>query len=254
VTNRRSLHIGINYEGTANELYGCVNDALDWARAARARGYDTRTLLDVDATRVNVLAILREAVDATRYRDRLFITYSGHGTKVPDADGDEADGFDEALVCADMRLVTDDELHAVFSARHRGARVVFVADSCFSGTVQRAFGDPTIGRPRYLPPAQLLDAVAVTRAVRLEEAARPTKPSRVTALLLSAARETEVAYDAEIGGRARGAFTAAALDALAEQPADYRAWHASIELPSQDFPQTPQLGATWAQRRWKVLD
>ncbi len=67
------------------------------------------------------------------------------------------------------------------------------------------------------------------------------------AMLLSGCRDSEVAYDAYIGGRYRGAMTAAALAALpaASSMAD---WHKRT-LATIDYPQNPVLTATSYQRR-----
>lgn len=66
--------------------------------------------------------------------DRLWFSFSGHGTQVEDWDGDEFDGFDESLVASDLQLVIDDEIAAILSQLPPGARLTGLIDACHSGT------------------------------------------------------------------------------------------------------------------------
>jgi hypothetical protein len=260
----RAVCIGINdYPGTGNDLSGCVNDATDWAAELERRGFEVRTVLDSKATKDAVVAEMREVVAATGPGECGVITYSGHGTWVPDDDGDEPDGRDEALCPYDIRTagpLLDDELFDVFAEQHPRARVVFVSDSCHSGTVAK-FGPPfgdlsTTHRIRFLPPEVFLGEAALPRA-RAVQAIPAAGRSRRSALLLAGCRDTEYCYDASFGGRPNGAFTYVALQALRGLGATgtYRQWMAAIrrQLPSQDYPQTPQLTGTTTQRKWPVL-
>jgi uncharacterized caspase-like protein len=78
----------------------------------------------------------------------VVITFSGHGTYVPDTNGDEIDGLDEALCPYDLQTggaaLIDDEINTLFSARQGGVRLLLISDSCHSGTVTReaAAADP----------------------------------------------------------------------------------------------------------------
>jgi hypothetical protein len=259
---RLALCVGINaYEGSP--LAGCVNDAMDWTHALTGRGYDVETLTDSEARRHTIVGRLQDRLSSVGFRGRFVFTFSGHGTWTPDADGDEADGRDEAICPVDYRngLITDDDLYAIFRQRPLGSRVLAVLDSCHAGTATRAlpYGNIVVGRtdrPRFLPPAVVApNRLAAARAV---ERAPVNRISRASVPLLAAAAPDQVAWDASIRGRPRGAFTAAALDALAPsgwrpEPKDYRDWMARIRLalPSNTYPQTPQLDAGWWQRRWR---
>ena len=65
--------------------------------------------------------------------------YAGHGCQVPDEDGDEVDGYDEALCPVDYKavgMILDDEINATIVAPlPRGATLHSVIDTCFSGTL-----------------------------------------------------------------------------------------------------------------------
>jgi metacaspase-1 len=270
----QALCIGINAYGHGSDLSGCVNDARDWEDEFIRRGAEpVVTMTDAGATRENMLNAMRGLVGALKYGETGVITYSGHGTYVPDTGGDEADRRDEALCPVDLwdnGVITDDTLYEIFSAKAYGARLVFISDSCHSGTINRfasaltgseSVGDRPARAVRFLPPGAWEDpnVLAPYRSV-----ARVTTlgVSRTTALLLAGCRDFEYSYDAwwpTTGGdwRANGAFTAVALDVLKGLPegATYQQWHAAIRtmLPSTDYPQTPMLTGTYDQRNWKVF-
>ncbi|GAA2353761.1 caspase family protein [Dactylosporangium salmoneum] len=257
-----ALCIGINdYPGTDNDLAGCRNDADDWSAALVARGFDTRRLLDADASGAAIREAIRDLLARSAAGDAVVITYSGHGTWVPDENGDEPDHRDEALCpwdTADNGPLVDDELHELFAAAAPGVRTVLISDSCHSGTLTRLhhpLGDHP-GRARFLPPSSFLPPPQRLRAALTAGTPRPPDP-RPTALLLAGCRDSEYSYDGEFNGRPNGAFTYVALTALAGLPesATYRDWLKAIRgrLPSQDYPQTPALQGTRAQLSWPVL-
>lgn len=107
-----------------------------------------------------------------------------------------------------------------------------------------------------LPPAEWIDDEDRLFEARLVANTPARGKPRSSALLLAACSDVEVAYDAWFSGRANGAFTYAALQALAENPATYRDWQQGIRalLPSVDYQQTPQLTAGSGQRRWLTFE
>lgn len=261
--SKRALCIGINdYPGTGSDLSGCVNDAQDWAGLLSGRGFQVATMLDRDATKAKMAAAMGELVRGAGYGDLVVITFSGHGTWVPDQDGDEPDQRDEALCPYDINsgnFLVDDEIYDIFQQRQRGARIVFISDSCHSGTVSRlaAPAGDNPSRVRFLPPETFLgpDALAVARHIPRAFRGR-SRPN--AALLFSGCQDWEYSYDARFGGRPNGAFTYFALQALSELPsdADYRAWFRKIRerLPTQNYPQTPNFQASSSMKRWQILE
>src|SRR3972149_11192340 len=141
VMAKQALCIGINdYPGTDNDLSGCVNDANDWAAALGARGVTVKKLLNKQATGKGMRAAIAAIVADAAKGDLVVIQYSGHGSFVPDEDGDEPDGTDECLCPDDLKdegPITDDELFDLFSARPQGARGLMISASCHSGTPAR---------------------------------------------------------------------------------------------------------------------
>ncbi len=124
---------------------------------------DIELLTDEQATRDAILGAFDRLVDRTETGDVVVVHYSGHGSQVPDLEGDEPDGFDETIVPHDSgradpetgvgpanRDITDDEIYErlrKLSAKTDAITLIF--DSCHSGTISRdAFGELT----RYLEP------------------------------------------------------------------------------------------------------
>ncbi len=141
-----SIHIGLNsvdpdsYEGWAGPLSACEFDAGDMAVLAESQGFETRTILTREATAINVIGALQQAAAVLQDGDILFLSYSGHGGQVDDANGDEKDLRDETWVLYDRQLL-DDELYDLWSRFRPGVRIVVVSDSCHSGTVVRGIPD-----------------------------------------------------------------------------------------------------------------
>ncbi|MFM8252890.1 MAG: caspase domain-containing protein [Planctomycetota bacterium] len=262
--------IGINdYPGSGNDLAGCVNDVKDWAALLKARGFTVTTLLDSAATGKAMRAGMAETIAQAKAGDQVVIQYSGHGSFVPDKNGDEPDGYDECLCPYDIFSkgpLIDDELSKIFAARADGVRLVFISDSCHSGTVARfspiesaALGKgkvPKITRARFLPPSTFLSESQVkTMGVRKVRSA--SAPGSFYALLLSGCQDSETSADAWFAGRPNGAFTFSALKALEtlEETATYQDWYNAIRkrLPSSAYVQTPNINGSATMKAWKVF-
>jgi hypothetical protein len=267
----RALCIGIDdYPGTSSDLAGAVNDAKDWAAALRKRGFQVTTLLDRQATGAAIRRAIGSLLARCRSGDLAVVQYAGHGSFVPDADGDEPDGTDECLCPHDVKRrgpITDDELFELFSRRPGGVRVMMISDSCHSGTVARFAPirtPPTAPGPeppqrtvRFLPPGVYLSTKDAARLGSRRAARASSPPGRYACLLLSGCRDTEYSYDAYFKGRPNGAFSFVALRALAglKKTATYGDWYRAIRrsLPSRQYPQTPNLYGSSSMKGWKAL-
>ena len=164
----RGLVIGIDdYARDVGRLQGAVNDARDIRQALARMGVDDLTmLLDGDAARDRILAEWRGLLERAGPGDTLVLTYAGHGSQEPErVAGTERDGHDENLILGGFRhdgpgareRIIDDELNQWFlDAGRKGLRVVFVADSCHSGTLTRQI-DPRAPSLtyRYVPPTPM---------------------------------------------------------------------------------------------------
>ena len=129
------------------------------------KGYAVTSLLDEAATLDAMVEKIGDLITSAVKGVSLIITYSGHGTWVPDRSGDEADGRDEALCPHDIgdgKILLDDDLRNLFDQRPAGVRVVLISDSCHSGSVTRgdeADLDPALPRG-FLPPASWMSTGA----------------------------------------------------------------------------------------------
>lgn len=138
---RKALLVGINYIGTSNKLFGCINDVNNMKSYLLDNGYiedDIQILTDetpVKPTKKNLLNALFQLVIS--YSDKLFFHYSGHGTRIFDANGDEADKNDEAIVPLDFAqegIIIDDQLRGILCCMSPKSTMTIVLDSCHSGT------------------------------------------------------------------------------------------------------------------------
>ncbi|KAA6184092.1 hypothetical protein F2Q65_13550 [Thiohalocapsa marina] len=152
----RALVVGIDAYQHISPLHGAVADAQDIAAALRRAGVSDLTLrLDADATRERLTADWQALMDRAQPGDRLVFSFAGHGTQEPERiAGNEDDGKDEVLLLGGVsengagtrERIPDDELNQWFrDAAARGLDVLFVADSCHSGTLTRDI-DPRAGQ------------------------------------------------------------------------------------------------------------
>ena len=138
-----SLHIALNkvdpgyYAGEEHPLYCCVKDAKEMQKLAHHEGVvSSELLINEQATIDNLHNSLKGYSEELEKGDFLFITYSGHGGRIPDKNGDEDDGYDETWCLYDGHFI-DDELYHHFSQFTEGVRIFVVSDSCHSGTVTK---------------------------------------------------------------------------------------------------------------------
>lgn len=222
--NGFALCIGLNavdpdfYEGWDGKLNACENDANAMEHMLASKGFHTSVLLTKDATRDRVLMKLRELSALAMPGDLVVVTNSSHGGQVPDYDSTEADGMDETICMFDGQII-DDELENAWARFSAGVRVLFVSDSCHSGTVARArFSEHdrmlnTTDGSKALP--QLTQSeIIIKQDSRLQvikaDAVRSHSEISASVLALGACQDNQTAMD----GRVNGAFTEALLGSL----------------------------------------
>ena len=260
--------IGVNrYRIPGADLRGCVNDAKNM-QAALAKHYafgkgDIVTLLDFAATKKAIEAAISKLVRGGRRGDVLLVHFSGHGSNVPDNDGDEADGRDEILCPTDLdwkNPLRDDWLRKTFDGLRAGVSLTVITDCCHSGTITRAVAPPDAPMiERYLPSPWDLVAVESGRKLRgaMRGSLRASKPSSRKArdivsadlpeVLITGCRDTQTSADALIGGSFNGALTYNLVAAITEAKGalTHRELHdaTSAKLKRGRFDQVPQLEA-----------
>ncbi|QBE63635.1 caspase family protein [Pseudoduganella lutea] len=226
---RNALCVGIDTYPTA-PLNACVNDARAWSDILVRLGFaPPRMLLDQRATRAAILQHLTQLVEDSRRGDVIVFQYAGHGTQVPDLDGDEqggdTPGQDEALCPYDFasgELLVDDDMRAVFARLPDGVNLTCFFDCCHSGTITR-FGvggrqaQPEPGkRARFVPATrQLRELYRAKRQERGHRAAAGGGLDMMREVVFSACLSSEVAL--ESGDH--GDFTRCAMQVLAQDVA-----------------------------------
>lgn len=102
---------------------------------------DIVQMSNMDATKADVLRQIEAVGQRCDKDDIFFFFYSGHGATMPDQDGDEDDGMDEALCLPDKAgnvdestWLRDDDIALAFSTLTAGNKML-VFDCCHSGTV-----------------------------------------------------------------------------------------------------------------------
>lgn len=257
MNKKYALTVGINnYPGPYNDLSGCVNDAMDWAGLLGREGYTVQTLIDGGATKHAIRNEITKMLERAGWGDRIVFQFSGHGTWIPDRDGDEMDQRDEALCCFDFEsggLLTDDELHKLFSSRRSGVGVLVLSDSCHSGTMSRLLNATMApSGVRFISPAAFTDISG--KAAEQREQFAPVASSRPSTSLISGCGDHEYSYDAHFNGRPNGAFTRAAIDTYTTG-LSLGNWHKRIreKLPSNSYPQTPQMTGTTYRKLVRAL-
>jgi hypothetical protein len=137
--------VGVNYVGTPNKLYGCINDTKNVQDLLKNKyNFTNITLLNDETpnkpTKQNILSGLQTLLSNTNSGDTAFFMFSGHGTCTTDLNNDEKDGQDELIVPIDAisidTCIIDDDLNKLIrNTLKPGAKLVALFDCCFSGTV-----------------------------------------------------------------------------------------------------------------------
>lgn len=236
--SRKALIVGINeYADPSNNLSGCVNDAVDVYDTLLICGFPRtrrKLLLNEKATTENIKKELNKLVAGAEPGDVLVFYYSGHGSQVPDMDSEETDQLDEIICPHDIdfyegKYIDDDYLKEVFSKLPAGVRCDVIFDSCFSGTATRLLSRVGLGerveslsgkRQRYLaPPRDMLGRInsSIPSRTRINSVGTSMigigipkvelKGKEQMNALWSACQEYQVAWELDIGGQVRGAFT-----------------------------------------------
>lgn len=137
---KSALLVGINYIGTQDELYGCINDINDINTRIVNQGFKNISILTdhttIKPTRTNILSAFTNLLTNSTAGDLLFFVYSGHGSYQRDNNGDETSGQDQLICPLDFNMIIDDELKSIIQTNlKKGVTLFAIFDCCFSGTV-----------------------------------------------------------------------------------------------------------------------
>ena len=161
---KRAFMVGISHYDTAltgyqwNNING-VEDVNLLSPILKKQGFTLTTLLDEQATYDNITNQLSRFAVKTKKGDIVYLHFSAHGQPVEDTNGDEEDGWDEAIIPIDAyklykkgvyegkKHLLDDQLNKyVQKIREKIGPTGFlyvIIDACHAGTSSRA-NDETV--------------------------------------------------------------------------------------------------------------
>ena len=151
-------------------LRGCLTDWHNFLRLDKELGIpeeNTISLIGERYTKELATEALGHFASVLRSGDLLLASNSSHGTRVPDVDGDEDDGQDEALIDNNNRLILDDEIYSGLKKFQPGVLVVAFLDNCHAGTMDRDIRHPNW----HLMPADVACAAAFFFGCRADQTA-----------------------------------------------------------------------------------
>lgn len=238
------LFVGINdYPKAIGALAGCENDAKEMQKVLAAKyGFktaDTTLLLSAAATRQAIIDEIKKYSEKAGAGDIFVMHYSGHGSLFPDADSEELDEtreifwdnpetawveypkdkYDATLVPIDAmdnssgknwkNEILDDELYALFSEfTKKGAQVVFISDSCFSGDIAKSQAQNV--KKRFAPMLSVFGAKDWNEITLKAPANQRTVTERKMDnlyIVFTGANADETALDGEVKTLQMGLFT-----------------------------------------------
>lgn len=254
---KRALLVGINqYQLPGANLHGCVNDVDDAkAQMLTPQGFQNAnitTLTDAKATRANIMSALKSLVASAKAGDFLYFHYSGHGSQVPDTNGDESDGQDEIICPTDLKVagdtfqnaILDDEIQSVLGQLKPGVGFLMISDSCNSGTIDqlRIHGLGALKARGLTLPTHARNLTPISYSA----SAQTTFRARVNGgqyVVITGCQDDQTSADAYINNRYNGALTYYLLDAFKKGPKTYGEWHQNIlaGLEQNGYDQRPNL-------------
>lgn len=132
---RYALLIGISRYAPTSEasvLEGVPIDLQNARRMAKAMGVEDSAILelrDEEATKANIEARLEQLNRKVQQGDRVFVYFSGHGTRIS-----APSGCEEGLFTYDEKMINERELARFTGPMSQRAEKLFtMIDACFSG-------------------------------------------------------------------------------------------------------------------------
>ena len=160
---KRALLVGISDYGNTNEdpnKWANISGANDVALLSplfNEQGFKVMSIVDAQATHTGITAALKKLAKDSKKGDVVYIHFSMHGQPFEDLNGDEEDGWDEALIPVDAQMtysegvydgknhLLDDELEVYFndirSKIGSEGQLYVILDACHSGTTSRGDDD-----------------------------------------------------------------------------------------------------------------
>ena len=198
------------------DLRGAITDVTEMRKVLESDRFNVPTshivtLTNEKGTKQQIFAAFQDQLisnakkyfESTKKRDAVVLfQYSGHGSQVPDVDGDEKDKLDETLVTYDSQDVqgknwdiTDDEIFALTSELKKYTdNIVYILDSCHSGSGTRNAEDARRLPPRTTIPEKVAMPGIATRSGSADDGSDGTVlPPGDDYIVISAAQAEQIA-------------------------------------------------------------
>ena len=239
-TELKALIIGINYLNTQNELYGCINDAnhLKSYLTNKYNFTDNNLCLLTDTTIVkptkqNILKKYKDLLVNAKSGEKIFFTYSGHGSFQTDLNNDENDKRDELLITLDNEAISDDELKAIIDeSLPDGVTLFIIFDCCHSGTLMDLKYNYLCGNESAIEDLVINEKISETKS---------------NVFLISGCFDEETSADAFIDNKFQGALTWCFLKTLTENNNNTLTWKELLinmrNLLKTKYTQIPQFSS-----------
>ncbi|MCP4217581.1 MAG: caspase family protein [bacterium] len=221
-TGGRALLIGIRDYSLSGlpSLRGPRNDILltkeILCRKLLFKEHHIKVLTGKSATHLGLEQAFYQLAKEVEQGDIVYIHYSGHGSRVPDRDGDEHPQiFDQTLVPYGSRSpgmkgknrfdIVDDELHLwLIPIYQKAGQLIFVSDACYSASVTRS----AQLTPRAAPPDIRPYDYLPTGPMSPGDYPSPGELSDLKRLVfIGSVRDDGVAYESTINGTCHGLFS-----------------------------------------------
>lgn len=264
---KRAFMVGISNYDTAltgyqwNNING-VEDVNLISPILKKQGFYLLTLLDEQATFDNITHQLSAFVSKTKKGDVVYLHFSTHGQPVEDQNGDEKDGWDEAIVPIDAykiykkgtyegkKHLLDDQLNKyVVKLREKigpSGMLYVVIDACHAGTSSRANDETVRGTKVGFTANNKVFKPSITKKSHYKIEAS-TKWANV--LFIEACRPDQVNKEVKVGGKSYGPLSYNIAQALSVKP---------ISLNAKDFIEAIKAsilkGGKWPNNQNMVIE
>ncbi len=233
---KRAFLVGISHYDTAmtgyqwNDING-VEDINLLSPILTKQGFILTTLLDSQATYDNITTQLTQFIRKTKKGDIVYLHFSTHGQPVEDLNGDEEDGWDEAIVPIDAykmyrkgiyegkRHLLDDQLNEfVQQLRGKIGKTGFlyvVIDACHAGTSSRANDETVRGTRVGFTYNNKVFKPSIQKKSHYKIEANPQLSN---VLFVEACRPDQINTEINVAGKRYGPLSYNIAQALASKP------------------------------------
>ena len=232
IKNNSALLIGINYTGTDNELYGCINDTSSINSLISNYNFKKICILtdntEKKPNRNNILEEFKNLLINSQSGDVLLLFYSGHGSYILDKNNNEKTGKDQLIVPCDLNGIIDDELKNIIQLNlKKDVTLIALFDCCHSGSILDL-------KYQYM---DSLENNNFTENINESE-------TNGNVIMISGCSDLQTSSDANINSKNQGAMTWAFLEAFnSEKNITWRNLLTKMRnlLKQSKFSQLPQL-------------